>query len=222
MGNNDKGDKSGATRGLLIVLEGPDGAGISTQTARLQAALVEQDFKCVATKEPTMGPIGSVIRQALSHRLVYPPAEPFDTDVMALLYAADRLDHLRADILPRLHAGIHVVCDRYRLSSYAYQGLTSGLDWVRTLNSRSLAPDLTIFIDVPLEVSRQRIISRGGHVELYETEERLRPIYANYLALIERAQLEGEKIVVVDGTPPPDTVAAGILGHALKALGAEG
>ncbi|MDQ6740692.1 MAG: dTMP kinase, partial [Actinomycetota bacterium] len=168
-------------RGLFIVLEGPDGAGISTQAALLRSALVRQGLKAVETKEPTIGPIGAVIRQALSHRLVYPPDQPVDDDVLALLLAADRLDHIRADILPRLEAGTHVVCDRYRLSSYAYQGATLGQEWVRAINSRSITPDLTFFLDVPPEVSITRIEHRGQYVELYETEERLRPVYANYI-----------------------------------------
>jgi dTMP kinase len=205
-------------RGLFIVLEGPDGAGISTQTALVQAALAARGHRAFATKEPPMGPVGAVIRQALSHRVVYPPAQPLGDDVMALLYAADRLDHIKADVLPRLEQGIHVVCDRYRLSSYAYQGLTMGQDWVRTLNNRSIAPDVTFFIDVPPEVSQQRIISRGGRIELYEAEERLRPIYGNYLSLIEQARQAGERIITVDGTPTPEVVTASILKHALAVI----
>ncbi|HEX8230209.1 MAG TPA: dTMP kinase [Chloroflexia bacterium] len=205
-------------QGLFIVLEGPDGAGISTQTALLQSGLASRGYRAFATKEPSTGPIGAVVRQALSHRLVYPPSEPITDEVMALLYAADRLDHIRADILPRIEKGVHVVCDRYRLSSYAYQGLTAGQEWVRELNSRSIAPDLTFFIDVPPEVSQSRIHTRGGHIELYETDERLRPIYGNYLRLIDEAKQAGEQIVVIDGTPTPDVVAAAILEHTIAVI----
>jgi len=209
----------GAKRGLFIVLEGPDGAGISTQTALLQAGLMQHGMKALATKEPTSRPIGSVIRQGLSHRLVYPPNQSLGDDVMALLYAADRLDHLRADIMPRLEAGTHVVCDRYRLSSYAYQGASLGQEWVRALNNRSIAPDVTFFIDVPPEVSQSRIEKRGNYVELYETDERLRPVYANYLRLIEQARSEGENIITVDGKLAVAEVAASILQHVLGRLG---
>jgi dTMP kinase len=210
--------KGEGKRGLFIVLEGPDGAGISTQAALLRNALVEQGVKAYATKEPSTGPIGSVIRQALSHRLVYPPDQPLDNQVMALLYAADRLDHLRADIVPRLDSGIHVICDRYRLSSYAYQGLTAGQEWVRVLNSRAIPPDLTLFIDVPPEVSQARIAHRGGYVELYESDERLRPVYANYLKLIDELQKEGERIVKIDGTGTIEEVARLALAETMKAL----
>jgi dTMP kinase len=212
-------NEASAKRGLFIVLEGPDGAGISTQTALLQAGLMQHGMKALATKEPTSGPIGSVIRQGLSHRLVYPPNQSLGDDVMALLYAADRLDHLRADIVPRLEAGTHVVCDRYRLSSYAYQGASLGQEWVRALNSRSIAPDVTFFIDVPPEVSQSRIEKRGNYVELYETDERLRPVYANYLRLIEQARSEGENIITVDGKLSVEEVAAAILQHVLERVG---
>lgn len=204
---------------MFIVLEGPDGAGISTQTALLRSGLAARGLQAIATKEPTTGPIGLLIRQALTHRLVYPPSEPIGDDVLALLYAADRLDHLRAGIIPRLEAGVHVVCDRYRLSSYAYQGASLGQDWVRALNSRATPPDLTFFIDVPPDVSQSRIASRGDYVELYETDERLKPVYENYRVLIELLKADGEHIVTIDGTLPIGMVAANILEKALKFLG---
>ena len=105
---DDAGQTSGEDggRGLFIVLEGPDGAGISTQTGLLHASLVQRGIRAIATKEPTIGPIGSVIRQALTHRLVAPAAEPLSDDIMALLYTADRLDHIRVEVEPRLRAVI--------------------------------------------------------------------------------------------------------------------
>lgn len=205
-------------RGLFIVLEGPDGAGISTQTALLRSHMADRGLKVVATKEPTGGPIGSVLRQALAHRLVYPPGEPVGDDVMALLYAADRLDHLRADIIPRLEAGTHVVCDRYRLSSYAYQGLTLGQEWVQALNSRSITPDLTFFIDVPPDICQQRIAARGGYLELYESDERLRPICANYQSVVEDARANGERVITIDGKMAIGVVSNEILQKVLEAV----
>ena len=209
---------SNSKRGLFIVLEGPDGAGISTQTALLNSGLSNRGIRAIATKEPTAGPIGSLIRQALTHRLVIPPAQPLGEDVVALLFAADRLDHLHADVLPRLEAGTHVVCDRYRLSSYAYQGAALGQEWVRALNRRSIAPDVTFFIDAPPEISQARIASRGHYVELYETEERLRPIYANYLQLVDEAREAGERIITIDGRLAIGVIAATILQKTLELI----
>jgi dTMP kinase len=205
-------------RGLFIVLEGPDGAGISTQTGLLNSGLSNRGIRAIATKEPTAGPIGSLIRQVLTHRLVNPPAQPLGEDVVALLFAADRLDHLHADVLPRLEAGTHVVCDRYRLSSYAYQGASLGQEWVRALNQRSIAPDITFFIDVPPDISQARIASRGHYVELYETEERLRPVYANYLQLIEQAREAGERIITIDGRLAIGVIATTILQKTLELI----
>ena len=211
-------DDADNKRGLFIVLEGPDGAGISTQTSLLHSGLTNRGIRSIATKEPTAGPIGSLIRQVLTHRLVNPPDRPLSEDVVALLFAADRLDHVYVDVLPRLEAGIHVVCDRYRLSSYAYQGATLGQDWVRALNERTVAPDVTFFIDVPPEISQARIAARGHYVELYETEERLRPIYANYLQLVEQAREAGERIIVIDGRLAIGVVAATILQKTLELI----
>ena len=120
--------------------------------------------------------------------------------------------------MPRLDVGTHVVCDRYRLSSYAYQGVALDQEWVRAINKRSIAPDVTFFIDVPPEVSQSRIEKRGNYIELYETDERLRPIYANYLQLIEQARTEGENIITVDGKLSISKVAAAILQHTLDMI----
>jgi dTMP kinase len=212
-------EQTAVKRGLFIVLEGPDGAGISTQTGLLQSHLSARGIKSYATKEPTQGPIGSLIRQGLSKRLVTPPNNPLDDDIIALLFAADRLDHIRVDIEPRLEAGVHIISDRYRLSSYAYQGATLGQEWVRQLNSRSMPADLTLFIDVPPEVSQQRITARGGYRELYETEERLRPIYENYLRLVEAALAAGERVIVIDGRMPVGVVSNAVLQRVLEAIG---
>jgi thymidylate kinase len=95
-----------------------------------------------------------------------------------------------------------------------------GQEWVRALNKHSIAPDLTFFIDVPPEVSQQRIKARGGYIEMYETEERLRPIYANYLELIDQHRKAGERIVTVDGRLGIGAVSAAILQRTLDTIGA--
>jgi dTMP kinase len=173
-----------------------------------------------------------VVRLALTRRLGYPPHtshiageetstdpwQPLGDDVMALLYAADRLDHYRQDILPRLERGVDVVCDRYRLSSLAYQSLGADLGWVVTLNQRAPQPDLTIFLDVPPEICRDRMAHRQGAVELYEEESKIRRVREHYLQLIPQAQAAGERIVIVDGRGSPDAVAAAVLAACQAAL----
>ncbi|MGI8589198.1 MAG: dTMP kinase [Chloroflexia bacterium] len=207
--------------GYFIVLEGTDGSGLSTQTARLRDALLTAGRAAFLTKEPSDGPAGGLIRLALTHRLGTAPHTshapgsdqpgdrwaPLGDEVMALLFAADRLDHLRQEIEARLARGVDVVCDRYRLSSLAYQSLGADIAWIAALNSKARRPDLTIFLDVPPEVCAQRMAQRGGAVELYEQQDKIRRIRENYLRLIAQAP-PNEQIVPVDGRGTADQVAA--------------
>ncbi len=164
-------------RGLFIVLEGIDGAGTTTQTALLEQALRSLGYPVVTTREPTPGPIGSLIRQALARRLVDPTGEPLGADTMALLFAADRLDHGACVIGPALARGAIVVSDRYDYSSVGYQGL-SGVRpfeetaaWVRTLNAHAIRPDLVVVVDIDPAHAEHRRRSRGTPEELYEIRE---------------------------------------------------
>lgn len=220
-----------AMSGYFIVLEGLDGSGLTTQAARLRDWLTAQGHPAVATKEPSEGPAGSIVRWALTRRLGYPPHvqhggegaapgawEPLDDQVMALLYAADRLDHVRQEVAPRLARGVSVVCDRYRLSSLAYQSLGADEAWVAALNSKAPAPDLTLFLDVPVEVCAERMAGRRGTVELYEELPKLRRVRANYDRLIAAAEAAGERIVRVDGSGPVPTVQAGLAAACQAAL----
>src|SRR5579864_7294663 len=111
-----------AKRGLFIVLEGLDGAGTTTQLVRLAERLRRAGERVVATAEPTDGPIGALIRQALRRRLVHRDGRALTDESLALLFAADRVDHVAGEIEPALARGQHVLCDRYVLSSLAYQG----------------------------------------------------------------------------------------------------
>lgn len=218
-------------RGYFIVLEGLDGSGLTTQTARLRDWFLGQGREAVATKEPSEGPAGAVVRWALTRRLGYPPHrqhgaadtaagqwEPLGDEVLALLYAADRLDHVRQEIAPRLLRGVTVICDRYRLSSLAYQALGADGAWLATLNSKAPPPDLTIFLAVPVEICAERMAARRGTVELYEETGKLRRIRANYDRLIAAAQAAGEPVVVVDGSGPVEVVQATIRATCQAAL----
>jgi dTMP kinase len=167
---------SARPRGLFVVLEGLDGAGTTTQTERLQRRLAAAGHTVHTTREPTPGPIGAVLRQALTHRLVVPSAgggKAPSWQTMALLFAADRLDHLDAEILPALARGAIVISDRYDLSSLTYQSVTAPADeaeaavrWVRELNRHALRPDLTLVLNVRAEVAEGRRKGRGGPVDL--------------------------------------------------------
>jgi dTMP kinase len=203
-------------RGRFIVLEGIDGAGTTTQAKRLRDALVARGTPVCLTCEPTAGPIGTLIRQALQRKLVLPGStEPhaLSWSSMALLFAADRLDHLDTVVLPALAEGKTVVSDRYVLSSLAYQSVTSpegekSVAWIREINARAIRADLTLVFDVDDAVAAERRALRGGPAEIYEVSDiqrRLSAAYARAEAFIPEDRVEH----VADGTP--DDVAARIL-----------
>lgn len=200
------------SRGKFIVLEGLDGSGISTQLGLLKNWLESKanDYgRTMFTKEPTDGPVGSIIRLALSKRL-----NPLDEKVMALLFAADRADHLyakeengqKAGIIATLEKGINVVSDRYYLSSYAYQSRIESLEWLRQINAHALRPDLTILLSVPVNESKKRRDKSRFHEELYEREDYLAQIRENYREVAQRLGEEGEKIVIIDGNRKTEEV----------------
>jgi len=192
--------------GKFIVIEGIDGSGLTTQAEMLKQGLQKKGFETYLTKEPTDGPAGAIIRLALAGRLVYRPSESARESLpdltLALLFAADRVDHLFNYILPKLAVGITVISDRYYLSSFAYQADGGDLDWLRQVNSKCRRPDLTIFLDVPVEISFKRMQRARWHVEVFEEAGQLERVRQNYLSAIDTLRREGEHIEIVDGTAP--------------------
>jgi dTMP kinase len=212
-------------RGRLIVLEGVDGAGTTTQASRLQAALRSRGFASHVTREPSDGPVGTLIRQALTGRLVVPGRagpRPPRMETMALLFAADRVDHLEAEILPNLGDGITVISDRYVHSSLAYQTVTAPadiedpLEWVRTLNARARRPDLILLLQVSSEEAARRRQKRGGPEEMYESAELQRRLAAFYSELPSR--FPDDPFVLVDGERSVEAVHEDCLEAALDLL----
>jgi dTMP kinase len=204
-------------QGLFIALEGTDGSGLSTQAERLAAWFRGQGRPVHATREPSGGPAGLLLRLALMHRLGRPGDGAFhalDEATMALLFTADRMDHLASEVLPCLERGMAVVCDRYVLSTYAYQGLSVDLDWLRALNARARIPDLTVLIDVPAEASVERMHARGL-VERYEQRATLARVRANFQRLVPVLRAAGQRIAVVDGTASIDVVHAAIVAQVM-------
>lgn len=204
-----------ARRGRFVVLEGIDGAGTSTQLERLAGALEDRSVVVHRTCEPTDGPVGKLIRGYLRRtiRLDDGAPRPVSWDTMALLFAADRVDHVRTEIEPALAAGTWVISDRYDLSSLAYQSATASesdvIGWIRELNARALRPDLTLVLDVPAEVASARRGARGGNEELYERQElqrRLAEVYARAETLV-----PGDRLLHVSGLGSPGDVTRRLL-----------
>jgi dTMP kinase len=186
--------------GAFVVVEGIDGSGSTTHTKLLGKALRQRGLKVVETCEPSSGPIGALIRQVLQRRLFVADADgprAFAWSTMALLFAADRMDHLDSTVVPALRDGFVVLSDRYDLSSLAYQSVTAPggekvVPWIRELNAAALRPDLTIVIDVPVEVAEERRRARGGIEEMFDARElqaRLCAVYSRAEALVPQDRL---------------------------------
>jgi dTMP kinase len=193
----------------LIVIEGLDGAGTTTQVKRLVEHVRAKGGKAHATREPSDGPIGRLIREMLTggHEI---PGQKIAQSTFGLLFAADRLDHLQREVEARLAAGELVVSDRWYHSSLAYQGTGADRDWIATLNSRARKPDLTIFLEVRPEVAAHRRAAAGRIQELFEDVRMQEEVAAGYKATIAELTAQGERIEVIDGEAAPDIVFAAI------------
>jgi dTMP kinase len=201
--------------GVFVVLEGIDGAGTTTQAELYGQHLRRKKRLAHVTREPSNGPVGSMLRLLLSRRMTMPSGAHAET--MALLFAADRLDHVETEVLPLLREGYVVISDRYDLSSLLYQAVTAGVEpspgsdvvaWIRTLNRHARRPDVTVVVDVPPEVAESRRRARGGSAELFEETE----LQARLAGAYFRAEdvVPGDRVIHVDGTAPVESVHAAI------------
>jgi dTMP kinase len=171
-------------RCLFITLEGVDGAGSTTQTHLLTDYLNQHGIRAIATKEPTEGRIGHLIRSYLQSPSPHPSID-------ALLFAADRIEHLETVIKPALERGEHVISDRYLESTLAYQSV-DGVDseWIETVNRFAIKPDLIIILDINPATSLTR--KHNPARERFETVEFLDRVRQNFK---KRAATQGYEIV---------------------------
>lgn len=204
-------------RGRLIVFEGIDGSGKSTQAALLTRALSSRGVPVHYTREPTDGPIGSLIRHSFNGRV------DLDDRVIAALFVADRIDHItnRFDgILGLLDSGTTVVSDRYYLSSHAYHSSDVDHEWIDSANSIStdlVRPDLTIFIDVDPEVAIARLQMGRAVRDRFEGEARLRDARKNYLRAIGEFG-QDDNVWIVSGDQPEDSLAKALLQRVVELM----
>lgn len=194
------------TRGKFITFEGGEGAGKTTQVARLAERLRAGGIETVVTREPGGTPLGESIRDVVLGASPEPVTE-------LLLFAAARAEHVAKVIRPALAHGTWVLCDRFVDSTRVYQGVMAGVsaDLIGAIEMRTVAPtfpDLTVVLDVPAEEGLKRTEARGAltrfdaehaayHVELREAFRRA-------------AQAEPERCVLVDGSREADEIAADI------------
>lgn len=196
-------------KGVFIVIEGLDGSGKTTQT-HILAQKLSKNYPVNLTAEPSRGKIGTFIRQCCLYE-----DKRLPTEAEALLFAADRIEHLQREIKPALDQGKIVVCDRYTYSSLAYQGSAGlSLDWIKTVNARALQPDFAIFIDVPPEKVLERLQRKKSIMETLETQQKVREVYLKYVQ-------KGE-LFAIDGDKPKDAVAEIIHTKVLQVLKTHG
>jgi len=204
--------------GVFISLEGPDGSGKSSLLPRLAAVLRAGGCEVVTTREPGSTPLGEQIR-----RLVLDTEPKIDRTgrADALLFAAARAQHVAEVIRPALARGAVVICDRYADSSLAYQGSGSGvpLDDLRIVQrfaTGGLVPDLTILLDLPVEVGLGRKSDEVTRFEAFQDvayHERVRAAFLGFAAA------EPARYVVVDATGDPDDVLAGAVAAVRRVVG---
>lgn len=186
-------------KGKFVVLEGGDGSGKSTLVSRLKEEATHRGKDILFTREPG----GTELGEGIRHLLLDGKYRPCD-EAEALLYAAARAQHVKEVIRPALEAGSTVFCERYILSSLAYQGYGRGLlvEDVAAINAFAvggLAPDRVIFVDVPPEEAMKRISKREkGADRLEEAGDAFHQrVYEGYLSLLEDA-------TIIDGTLSPE------------------
>ena len=196
--------------GTLIVLEGLDGACTTTQVRRLVEHIRASGGQAHATREPSDGPIGRLIREMLTGGHAISGAT-IAQSTFGLLFAADRLDHLQREVDPQLAAGVTVVSDRWYHSSLAYQGTGADRDWIAAINVRARRPDLTVFLEVRPHVAAQRRLDAHRVQELFEDIRMQEEVAAGYKATIAELRAQGERIESIDGEAQADAVFDAIL-----------
>jgi len=164
-------------KGKFIVFEGIDGAGLTTQAVLLDKYLKSKKYEVILTKEPTNNMIGGLIRAALKKEWIT------SNRALQLLFSADRAHHLEREIIPALESGKIVISDRYFISTIAYGMIELEKDWLKTLNSQFYPPDIIFIIDVPVEVSIERIKASRFRFEFFEEKKKLEEIRNNFLEL---------------------------------------
>ena len=194
-------------KGTFICIEGLDGSGKTTQT-KLLAQKLRKSHSAVYTAEPSRGNIGTFIRESCLYG-----EKRLSSVVEALLFAADRVEHVENEVLPALHQGKLVISDRYLYSSLAYQGATGlSLEWIETINAHALRPDLAVFIDVDPKTAIHRLKPNKSVMENMETQRKVRKIYLEFV--------EKGLLTKINGDQPKKEVAQELCAVVTKFLNA--
>jgi dTMP kinase len=175
-------------KGAFICIEGLDGCGKTTQ-AKLLAKKLRESHNAVYTTEPSRGKIGTYIRNSYLYG-----EKRLSSVIEALLFAADRIEHVETEVLPALKQGKLVISDRYVYSSLAYQGAAGlSLEWIEKVNEHALKPDLAVFIDVDPKIVMSRLKPKKSVMENLETQQKVREIYLKFVEKGSLTRINGEK-----------------------------
>jgi dTMP kinase len=175
-------------KGAFICIEGLDGCGKTTQ-AKLLAKKLRKSHNAVYTAEPSHGRIGTYIRSSCLYG-----KKRLSSVLEALLFAADRIEHVETEVIPALEEGRLVISDRYVYSSLAYQGAAGlSLDWIETVNEHALQPDLAVFIDVNPEAVVSRLKPKRSVMEDLETQKKVRQIYLKFVEEGRLTRIDGNR-----------------------------
>lgn len=195
-------------RGLLVAIEGIDGAGKTTVANKLVEKLKKLGYQAEYTYEPFSSPFSEALRRYIE---TYREAEP---EIEALAMALDRLFHVKKIIEPLLAKGYIVVSDRYVYSSYAYQGARGvDLEWIKIINRYAVEPDIAIYLRVPFEVALERTKGREPRWRYFEDVNRLKKVQEIYEMLSLRGVL-----IAVDATQGIEKVVDDCLHIVLKRI----
>lgn len=186
--------------GKFIVFEGLDGSGLSTQAQLLRDWLLEKGKAVVLTKEQTENAIGGLVKTILKKEWQVSPL------ALQLLFTADRAHHLASEIEPSLAAGKIVISDRYIFSTLAFGSLGVELEFLKKINEKFRAPDLTFIIDTKPEECLRRIAASRAHEELFEEKEKFEQVRQNYLSLKDM----WPNVHVIDGNRSKEEVFADV------------
>ena len=203
-------------RGKFITFEGPEGCGKSTHSKALAERLRARGIETVLTREPGGTPLAEKIRALVRDETGDAPV----ASAAPLLFLAARAQNVARAVLPALERGAWVLCDRFADSTFAYQGFGRGFDLaeLERLNAFAtggLAPDLTILLDVPPEISRERLGTRqnatGEKADRMENAGRLfhKAVRDGFLALAALPENAG-RFAVIDSSGDRDRVSAAI------------
>ena len=169
--------------GKFIIFEGLDGSGKSTHAKLLSEWLESKGLKVLHTKEPSQGKIGKLLRDYLKDK-------DSGGRVDALLFTADRAEHLEREIIPAIERGDIVICERYKYSTIAYQAAQGeDMDWLIGLNEFAMEPDLSLFLDLESDLA----LRRSDESEKFEALDFLTTTRENYMKFSDRFKIVDAK-----------------------------